>query len=188
MSLKACPVLATVKKLAGTAAQLSPMEWLCKSGICNMVKRYIEIMRFVYHLNIEFTVEVEQEIMDCYSIKLILQPIVENAVVHGLRPKNGGSLIISGYQKENTILLEVSDDGVGMNENTLKDIEYELSSSHHEKGYGMTNVIGRINLFFGSSYDVDIISMPDAGTTVTVRIPRLNEFEMESLLENRYPV
>ena len=148
-----------------------------------MVKRYIEIMKYVYQLDIETTLDIEEQIPDYFSIKLILQPVVENAIVHGLRPKNGGSLYISGYQKEGAVIFDVSDDGIGMDGKTIEGIKAGIFQSRQEGGYGLGNVIRRINLFFGDSFGVDISSTPGAGTSVSIRVPALTEKEMEDLLE-----
>ncbi len=153
-----------------------------------IVKRYIEIIKFVYKLQIDTRLDLDHEIMQYYSIKLLLQPVVENAIVHGLRPKGGGSLFINGYMDGGGIIFEVTDDGMGMDEKTVGSIKSALLQSGRNKGYGLENVMKRIHLFFGSGYGVDVISMPDAGTTVSIKVPVLTEKGMISLLEGKYLV
>ena len=148
-----------------------------------MVMNYIEIMRTVYKLDIECIVEIEDCIYDCYTIKLLLQPVVENAILHGLRQKGGGQIFISGVTTENGLEFVIIDNGVGMPE----EIKNFLNSVHDmeqlEKSYGMANVIKRIGLFWGREYGVRVESIPEAGTTVVLRIPRLSLVEISQRLE-----
>ncbi len=147
-----------------------------------MVKRYLDIMRFVYDLDINAVFDIDDSILDYYSIKLFLQPIVENSIIHGIRPKKEGNLIITAEEYEDGIMFVVSDDGVGMDEETVK----RLVRTPDEKGYGVSNVIKRIDLFFGSRYGVKIASTPGAGTEVTITIPKLTEEQIQGMLKDRY--
>jgi sensor histidine kinase YesM len=151
-----------------------------------MVTNYIEIMRTVYQLDVETYLDIEDDIYDCYTIKLLLQPVVENAILHGLREKGEGHIFISGRSCGDVLEFVVTDDGVGMPDeiknllNSLPDVE------HMEKSYGLANVIKRVDLFWGRSYGVKVDSTPEVGTTVTLRIPRLNETEISRRLESKY--
>lgn len=154
----------------------------------NMVKMYIEIMKFVYRIDIDCILEIDDSINEYYSIKLLLQPIVENAIVHGLRPKNGGMLFISARETDMGIELVVSDNGTGMSEEVKDYLNSILERDELDKSYGLGNVIKRINLFFGASYGVSIDSSPISGTTVSMTMPKLTEKEIKLLLESRYLV
>jgi sensor histidine kinase YesM len=151
-----------------------------------MVTNYIEIMRTVYNLDIECIVEIEDSIYDCYTIKLLLQPVVENAILHGLRQKGGGLIFISGVITGNGLEFVVTDNGVGMQ----AEIKHYLNSIIHieqaDISYGLANVIKRVNLFWGREYGVVVESTPDFGTSVILRIPRLSEAEIGQLLESKY--
>jgi two-component system sensor histidine kinase YesM len=110
---------------------------------------------------------------------LILQPIVENALYHGIREKGAGTITISGIQKRDTILFTIHDDGVGMDEGRLKYLIDSLNNPllkeedvHSEsKGFGLSNVQSRIKLFYGADYGLSIMSEKDKGCTVRIRIP-----------------
>lgn len=151
-----------------------------------MVKRYIDIMRFVYNLDIEVSIDIDEEILNYYSIKLFLQPIVENAIVHGIKPNKSGILFISGKENDNYLEFTVLDDGVGMEEDVKKYLNSVLNNNEEDKGYGLSNVIKRINLFFGDEYGVEIKSNYGEGTSITVKIPKFTEGKIKKIFENKY--
>jgi sensor histidine kinase YesM len=148
-----------------------------------MVLNYVEIMRTVYRLDIECIVEIEDCIYDCYTIKLLLQPVVENAILHGLRQKGGGCIFISGETSENGLEFAITDNGVGMPAEIKHFLNSALDVDQPDKSYGMANVMKRIDLFWGREYGVRVESSPEAGTTVVLRIPRLTEAEITQRLE-----
>jgi sensor histidine kinase YesM len=158
----------------------------CLRDEIHMALTYIEIMRFVYHLNLDCTIEIDQAIYDCASIKLILQPVVENAILHGLRQNGGGQLFIGGIMRDSEIEFVVADDGVGMSEGMVNYLNSLRDLDDLEKGYGLANVIKRINLFWGWQYGVRVESSPGSGTTVRLRIPVLSEAEITQRLESKY--
>ena len=151
-----------------------------------MTKRYIVIMNFVYDSNIEAIYEIDDEILDLYSIKLFLQPLVENAVIHGIKPKGRGVIIVTGKKCGDTVELVVSDDGAGMEKFIVDGLNSILDRKSNNKGYGLKNVIKRINLFFGDQFGISINSTPEVGTSVKVVIPALNEKEIVECLESKY--
>lgn len=154
----------------------------CIRSEIEMIKRYVEIMKFVYRLDTEVVYELDEEALDYYSIKLILQPIVENAILHGVRTAESGTVVISSRILENALQFIVSDNGVGMPEEKLVCLRAAQKGGAGEKGYGLTNVMNRIDLFFGSGYGVEINSSPDMGTTVCVTVPKLTREEIDGLL------
>ena len=156
------------------------------SAELKMVRCYIEITRFVYDLEIDTVFDIEDGIEDCYSIKLLLQPIVENAIVHGIRPNKEGKLKITGKKFEKSIKFTVSDNGAGMEMDALERLQSDSCRQKNDKGYGLSNVIHRISLFFDDSYGVHIDSQVGEGTTVEISIPALNEAEIQKWLEDRY--
>jgi two-component system, sensor histidine kinase YesM len=151
-----------------------------------MVTNYVEIMRTVYKLDLECIVEIEDCIYDCYTIKLLLQPVVENAILHGLRQKGGGQIFIGGVMTENGLEFVVSDTGVGMMAEVQHFLNSMLDMEPVDKSYGLANVIKRVDLFWGREYGVRVESSPEFGTTVTLRIPRLSEAEISQCLESKY--
>ena len=152
----------------------------------DMAKRYCEIMKFVYNLNIEVNFDIDEEILDCYSIKLFLQPIVENSIIHGVRTVESGTVTVSTKVLNGDIQFIVSDNGVGISEENLSYLRSLAKNGTGDKGYGLSNVIGRIKLFYGNGYGMDIESAPGRGTTTVITIPKLTEAEIHSLLEGKY--
>lgn len=152
----------------------------------DMAKRYCEIIKFVYNLDVEVVFDIDEEILNYYSIKLFLQPIVENSIIHGVRTAVSGVIIVSTKVMGDNIQFIVSDNGVGMNEEKLSYLRSLARTGSEDKGYGLSNVIRRINLFFGSDYGLDIESTLGIGTTTVIKIPKLTEPEINSLLEKKY--
>lgn len=133
------------------------------------VKSYIAI-QLVMHDN-EFDVEydIAEEILHYEMLNLILQPIVENAIEHGIDLKQDderGKIVIKGWREEDKIYISVSDNGVGMDEEKAKAIITQKS-----KGYGIRNVNERIQLYYGEEYCLDVKSKPGDGTCITVCVP-----------------
>lgn len=145
----------------------------------DMVHNYMEIMEFVYGLEIEQVIEVDETILDCFIIKLLLQPIVENSILHGLRPKGGGTITLIGQSVPEGIRLEISDDGIGMAEEQVTAFLSLPNGTQPKKGYGLSNVLRRLYLFFGDTVQVQVDSLRDAGTTIVLVIPRLTEAEIK---------
>jgi sensor histidine kinase YesM len=151
-----------------------------------MVNHYIEIMRTVYQLDIECYLDIDECVYDCYTIKLLLQPVVENSILHGLREKGGGQIFISGAICDDVVEFIVTDNGVGMPEEIKNVLNSILDVEQMDKSYGLANVIKRVDLFWGRSYGVTVESMPEMGTTVILRIPKLDEAEISRRLESKY--
>jgi two-component system, sensor histidine kinase YesM len=104
--------------------------------------------------------------------KMLLQPLAENAVIHGLENKEEGTLYIGAHTEENVLLVVVQDDGEGMDAERLEEIRNSLDSEAPEGGQiGLRNIHRRIRLSCGSAYGLTIDSAPGSGTKVTVRLP-----------------
>ncbi|WP_170867765.1 MULTISPECIES: sensor histidine kinase [unclassified Paenibacillus] len=127
----------------------------------------IQLIRFKGKLNITYTID--QSILPYSTVKLALQPFVENAVIHALwnqdRPLN---IHIKGVIENNSIILSVIDDGMGMRRETLQSLFEEKEG----RGYGISNVDRRIKLKFGEYYGVKVYSKLGMGTTVQIRLPQ----------------
>ncbi len=130
------------------------------------VKAYTHIQMVRLEDEIRVNYEIQDDILAFYTPKLILQPFVENAILHGAGSKQGSIIVtIRGHRVQDAIVLEVEDDGVGM-----KEIPYP-SQYVAMGGYGIRNVHEKIQLSYGSEYGVKIRSVPDEDTTVTITIP-----------------
>jgi two-component system sensor histidine kinase YesM len=137
------------------------------------VKDYCRIQMFRLSDRLHVVYDVDDEILNVPIPKLVLQPIVENAILHGFRGKEGlCEIIISGYLEEDGACLEISDNGVGMDGKRLEAVlngEREDDRQHH--GVGIHNVDRRLKLKYGSQYGLSITSAVRQGTAVTVRLP-----------------
>ena len=106
----------------------------------------------------------------------MLQPIIENAIYHGLKYKESkGLLIIKGFPKDGNAVLQVIDDGVGMDEETLAHIYDRHKVNYHSNGVGVYNVQKRLKLYYGEDYGIAYESTPGKGTTATITIPGRQE-------------
>lgn len=139
------------------------------------LKSYLNIQQFRLHNKFEVHFEIETEILDNKIPKFILQPIVENSIIHGISNKNGqGLIMIKGYQEANKIIFSVTDDGIGMTETEIKKLLTENETGKdHFSGIGIKNVKERIELYFGPEYGVEIESLKGYFTTVTIKLAEL---------------
>lgn len=155
------------------------------------IKDYISIQRFRFEDKISLEIVGNGQNVESYYIpKLILQPIVENAVFHGIEKKLGpGKLILRFIVTEDRIKIVVSDDGVGMSYVNLvglkdklnqKSLNYLSNDNTSKGGIALINVKSRIELLFGEEYGLTIYSTPSVGTDVEIFIPRLDEAEYET--------
>lgn len=154
----------------------------------DMIRMMVDIMKFVYKLDIELVLEVDHEVQTLYMLKMILQPIVENAIIHGLRPSNGGIIIISGHLEQNILRFVVSDSGIGMPEDVAKILSSSLGKEIQENGYGLSNVARRINLFFGNKYGLKFESYINCGTKFIITVPALKQSDMEEILNKWFMI
>ena len=141
----------------------------------DMIKDYLSIVKFAYGLeNISCEFEIDEQITKYAIIKHLLQPIVENALNHGIRHAgNDGILTIQALAEDTCLCISVLDNGVGMSKEDASHLLKEPSASVSKGGYGIYNVQQRIQLYYGKEYGLKIDSMPGKGTTVTMRIPKI---------------
>ena len=125
---------------------------------------------------LEFEIEVEPCIAHVPIIRLVLQPIVENAIYHGLKYKDSkGLLKVHGYMKGENVVIDIIDDGVGMDEETLKHIYDKHKVNYRSNGVGVYNVQQRLVLYYGKDYGIIYHSEKGKGTTASVVIPGMQE-------------
>lgn len=153
-------------------------DWIPIRQEIEHVRSYLTIQKMRYRDILDFSMEVDEKILDSTILKLTLQPLVENALYHGIKNKrNGGTITIRAKQMgENLICLEVQDDGVGFTPYKLAQIRAALEDDASqitlkESGFGLENVNKRIRLYYGKQYGVNIESQYQGGTRVTVAIP-----------------
>lgn len=139
------------------------------------VKSYLTIQKMRYQDKLDFEIEIAEDILNTEIVKLVLQPIVENAIYHGIKYKETkGMIAITGYRKEDDIIIEIRDNGIGMDEETLATIlKKHKSDESVNGGVGVYNVQMRLQLFYGNGYGISYESRHGEGTKATIRIPRL---------------
>lgn len=134
-------------------------------------KHYLTIQKMRYKEKFSFKFEIDEEIYKYEVLKLILQPIIENAIYHGIRHMvDEGQILIRGYIKDDYLIFEIEDDGLGMEEEFAKNALYEDNSM--ETGVGLNNVHNRIRLMYGDSYGLEIESEIEEGTKITFKLPK----------------
>lgn len=145
------------------------------------VRSYMDIQAMRYKDKFSYSIELPEEIGNAPTIKLIIQPIVENSIYHGIKPMiDEGEINITVMQEGHDILITVKDNGVGMKAETVASLLDRNAEHHHDKegnGIGIINIDERLKLTYGPEYGVLISSEPDVGTTVIVRIPRLSDIK-----------
>jgi two-component system sensor histidine kinase YesM len=136
------------------------------------IDNYLLIQKMRYQEQLDYRIEVPDELMHVKTLKILLQPFVENAIYHGIKNKPEiGLIVISAREEGDNLVFEVIDNGLGMTEeklhNILKHQEREARS-----GVGVLNVNERIQLFFGQEYGVHFESELEIGTRVTIIVPK----------------
>jgi two-component system sensor histidine kinase YesM len=140
-----------------------------RDEISNM-NSYLEIQLMMHENSFSVVRDIDEDILEFQTLNLILQPLIENAIDHGIdmKEEENGVITIGGHKDGNHILLSVEDNGVGMDEETAKSI-----LSKESKGYGVRNVNERIMLYYGEAYHLTVESKLGEGTKITVRIPQI---------------
>lgn len=153
-------------------------DWIPISDEISHIRSYLIIQKIRYRDILDFKIEVSSDIMEYKILKLTLQPLVENALYHGIKNKReGGTIIIRGFKlDEDKIVFEISDNGAGMTRERLEEIHTELANDSmepmiKESGFGLNNVHKRIKLYYGKEYGLTVRSELKKGTEVLVVIP-----------------
>jgi two-component system sensor histidine kinase YesM len=158
-----------------------PSEWVTLENEINHLKNYVFIQEQRFSNRIVTAVNIELGIESCIIPKLTIQPIVENAFMHGLDKKSGNwSLKVTAVQDEQGILISIEDNGVGMSSDQLHKLSSELqihsdtiwTSGDH---IGLSNVAARIKMQFGAQYGITIDSELNVGTIVHLHIPMVKD-------------
>ena len=136
-------------------------------------KSYLNIQKIRYKNLFSAVFAVDPAVESCCTVKLVLQPILENAIQYGVHAMDDdGEIRVTGKMEEGTIILSVSDNGVGMSEEEVRLLLTDSNRVHkHGSGVGLVNVNNRIQILFGEAYGLTVESEPDEGTTVSIRIP-----------------
>ena len=137
-------------------------------------EKYLVLQQIRYGDKIHYECEMGAETEQCLVPALIIQPIVENAIFHGIEAKEeAGLIIVESVVSEGALLITVSDDGVGLDEKELARMTAQFGEREYQSGrsIGILNVLNRIKINFGEEYGLTVESEPGIGTSVTMRLP-----------------
>lgn len=144
------------------------------------IQSYLRIQQFRYRDILEYEIQIAEELYEYQILKLTLQPLVENALYHGIKNKRGlGHILVTGRKSDHTLVFTVQDDGIGMTPERLKYVQGvirgEQKTEDHLSGFGLSNVEQRIRLNHGAGYGLTIDSKHREGTKVEVVIPAVKK-------------
>ena len=141
------------------------------------VRSYLEIQKIRYQDILDYEIDIDEEINECLIPKITIQPLVENALYHGIKNKRGkGKISIKGKKTDDGAKISISDDGLGITADRLRVVMNNINnrSDSEKTTYGLYNVNERIRLNFGEKYGIKIESEYGMGTTVQILLP-INE-------------
>jgi two-component system sensor histidine kinase YesM len=153
-------------------------DWITIREEIERTESYLTIQKMRYRDILDYRIEADDAALDGTILKLTLQPLVENALYHGIKSKRGGGTIIVRVRRleQNRVLLEVEDDGVGFTSYKLGQVQAKMNDDNGEVtirniGFGLENVNKRIKLYYGKNYGLSIKSEYQQGTLVKLTIP-----------------
>ena len=139
------------------------------------VRNYLMIQNMRFKNRFEYSIDVEDDILSYSSLKLMLQPLVENAIYHGMEFMDGdGKIEVRVFKENDSLYFTISDNGLGMSEDVVATLlSKDIIPSKKGSGIGVKNVNERIKLYFGNEYGVKVESEPDEGTKITIHLPAI---------------
>ena len=142
-------------------------------------KNYLDIQKYRYKNKFTSYFEIEEGIEKYKTIKLIIQPLIENAIYYGMEYMDGdGEIYVRAYTKEEDLFIEVEDNGLGMQKAQVESLLTDGTRIRSKgSGIGIRNVHQRIQLYFGTEYGLEILSEPDEGTMVRIHLPKTENVE-----------
>ncbi|WPP40501.1 sensor histidine kinase [Paenibacillus hunanensis] len=156
-------------------------DWVTIRTELAHAQSYLIIQQMRYRDILEYHIHIDEELQEYPILNMTLQPLIENAIYHGIKNKRGkGWITISGYEENDAVIvLTVTDNGAGMTPERLELLRHELDHpvqaedyDSYEGGFGLLNVHQRLRLYFGEEYGVQLSSVASEGTTVSIRIPK----------------
>lgn len=150
-------------------------------------RNYLTIQNIRYKNKFTYSVEADEETLEYASIKLIIQPLIENAIYHGMEFMGGdGEILVKAYIKDNELYIDVIDNGLGIKQEVCDTLlTYDSKTKRKGSGIGLKNVHERIQLYFGKNYGLEIYSEPDEGTTIRIHMPCVHISEIQNKEEDR---
>lgn len=137
------------------------------------VRNYLMIQNMRFKNRFEYSIDVDEKVLSYSSLKLMLQPLVENAIYHGMEFMDGdGEIDVKVFKEDNSLYFTITDNGLGMSEDMVETLlNKDFVPSKKGSGIGVKNVNERIKLYFGSEYGLKVESEPDEGTKITIHLP-----------------
>ena len=153
-------------------------DWITIEKEIRHIEDYLTILQIRYGAMLTFAIDIPEEILQTEVLKMILQPLVENAVYHGTKHvRRAGKVTVAATYTNDTIQFFVTDNGIGMEAERLLEIQERLAQAtvddSGEGGYGLYNVRKRLLLYYGNTASLTIDSTYRKGTTVTVTVPKI---------------
>ncbi|MBQ5422633.1 MAG: histidine kinase, partial [Clostridiales bacterium] len=146
------------------------------------IRSYLEIQQVRYRDIMEFEINIDPSVERFKLPKLTLQPLVENAIYHGLKPKRGKGLIsVTGRPDGDNVILEVRDTGAGMDSEQLAALRSKISNED-TTSFGLVSAYKRLRLLYGDDFNFDVVSAAGEGTTIKIRFPGKEDLEDETIL------
>lgn len=142
------------------------------------IRSYLKIQKIRYEDILDYTINIEPALKDKIVLKMILQPLIENALYHGIKNKRGGGMLtVRGYEDKSGTVFEVEDNGIGMDAETLLKLKKKIEGGmeiEEKGGFGLNNVAQRIRMYYGNSSDITIESEKNVGTCIKVYLGNAN--------------
>ena len=137
------------------------------------VRNYLMIQNMRFKNRFEYSIDVDEEVLSYSSLKLMLQPLVENAIYHGMEFMDGdGEIEVKVFKEDDSLYFTITDNGLGMSEDMVEALlSKDFVPSKKGSGIGVKNVNERIKLYFGNEYGLKVESEPDEGTKITIHLP-----------------
>ena len=141
-----------------------------------ITESYLSILKIRFNQRFRYLVDIDEQIQDCTIPKLLIQPLIENAIKYGFGDKENLRVEIRGFQEGDTLFFVCRDDGVGIDEDTLQELrQILLQPKNHSMHLGLYNIHKRIQLKYPGNYGVSIESKKGEGTTLILRLPVLRK-------------
>lgn len=139
------------------------------------VRNYLMIQNMRFKNRFEYSIDVDEEVLSYSSLKLMLQPLVENAIYHGMEFMDGdGEIDVKVFKENESLYFTITDNGLGMSEDMVEALlSKDFVPSKKGSGIGVKNVNERIKLYFGNEYGLKVESEPDEGTKITIHLPAI---------------
>lgn len=155
-------------------------EWITVEQEIEHIQSYLVIQKIRYRDILDYTIDIDKNLFSNRILKLLLQPLVENALYHGIKNKRGkGTITILGRREGSFMVFTITDNGCGMQEDRLAAVLEQINADqdNHEPGdvYGLFNVTRRLRLYYGEDASFSLVSEWKKGTVVTLTLPEITE-------------